>query len=239
MDKLNDSWSAWQKSGQDDDFNSLLAEASPVIDSAIMSYAPNSAPAVKSKAKILAAQAMRNYDPKKGTKLKTHLHVQLQPLRREQGMYSTVHAPERVRMDLSKLKNMQKQWFDENGHEPNDDELSDFTGLSRKRLLHIRKFDRSVLGEGAFEETSDAGAGLPQTQEAANLWEDYVYAELGPQDKLIYELKTGRGGQKVLTTNEIARKLRVSAGAVSQRLAKIAGRISEGKELEQLYGKQI
>jgi len=238
-DNLTNSWTAWKKSNSPEDFGKLMTEANPVIDSAIMSYAPNSAPAVRSKAKILASQAVQSFDPTKGTKLKTHLHVQLQPLRREAGTYTTVHAPERVRMDLHKLKQLQRAYLNDNGREPNDDELADFSGLSLKRIGHIRKFDKNLLGEGVFQESSEAGAGMPKTQEAAFLWEDYVHSELGPQDKLIYDMKTGRGNQQVLGTSEIARKMRISAGAVSQRLAKIADRIAEGKQLEQTYGKQI
>lgn len=238
-DNLENSWTTWQKSQSDVDFNNLLTQASPVIDSAVRSYAPNSSPAVRSKAKILAAGALRSYDPTKGTKLKTHLHVQLQPLQREAGTYTTVHAPERVRLDLSKLRGLQKQFFDENGRDPNEDELADFTGLSKKRIRHIRRFDRNLLPESAFTESSDGGAGIPKTQEAAYLWESYVYDELNDQDKLIYDLKTGKGDQKPATTNEIARKLKISAGAVSQRLARIAARIAEGKQLEETYGKQL
>lgn len=239
MDTLDDSWKTWKNSGKPEDFNNLMTNVAPVIDSAITSYAPNSSPAVRSKAKILAVSALNSYDPAMGTKLKTHLHIQLQPLRREANSYTTVHAPERVKFDLSNLKSMQKQYFDENGREPNDDELADFTGLSKKRINHIRKFDRNILGEVSFAESSDTGVGLPKTQEAGYLWEDYVYNELGPQDKLIYDLKTGRGGRKPIGTSEIARKLKLSAGAVSQRLARIADKIAEGKELEQLYGKQV
>jgi len=58
-------------------------------------------------------------------------------------------------------------------------------------------------------------------------------------DKQIYEMKTGRNHRSSKTTSAIARKLRITAGAVSQRLAKIAGRIAEGKELEEAYGKPI
>lgn len=239
MNDLDTNWAAWQKSGSQEDFSKLMESATPVVNAAITSYAPNSSPAVRSKARILTARALKAYDPTKGTKLRTHLHVQLQPLQREAGTYATLHAPERVRLDLSRLKSLQRQYLDENGREPNDDELADFTGLSRKRITHIRRFDKSVLSEGAFEESSDAGTGMPKSQEAAHLWEDYVYSELSPQDKLIYDLKVGRNGKTAVGTSDIARQLKISAGAVSQRLAKIAERIAEGKQLEQDYGKQL
>lgn len=239
MGNIDLSWKAWNMSGADDDFCRVLDDAKPIIDNAVMTYAPNSSPAVRSKAKILAAQAIKMYDPSKGTKLQTFLHVQLQPLQREAASYTTVHAPERVRFDLSRLKQMQRRFFDENGRDPNIDELTDFTGLSRKRIAHIRKFDRGVVGEGMFEESGEGGAGMPQVQQAASMWEDFVYDELGPQDKLIYDLKTGRGGEQPLGVSDIARRLKVSAGAISQRLSRIANRLAEGKELESTYGKQF
>jgi len=236
---LDADWVKWNNSGLDTDFDTVMKDVQPIIDKAVISYAPNSSPAVRSKAKVLAAKAIRSFDPKQGTKLQTHLFTQMQPLQREAGAYTTVHAPERVHLDLKKVKEMQRQFFDEHGRDPNDDELADFTGLSRKRLRHIRKFNKGLLGEGVFEETSESGTGLPKTIEAANLWEDFVYSELGPQDKLIYDLKTGHNGRKQLPITAIARKLRISSGAVSQRLGRIANRIAEGKQLEQIYNVNI
>jgi hypothetical protein len=50
---------------------------------------------------------------------------------------------------------------------------------------------------------------------------DFVYDDLGPTDKLIMDLTLGRNGRRKVSTAEIAQKLRMTPGAISQRAAKI------------------
>jgi DNA-binding Lrp family transcriptional regulator len=63
------------------------------------------------------------------------------------------------------------------------------------------------------------------------MWLDYVYFELDPIDKKIYELSTGYKGSEKLPKKEIARQLNISAPAVSKRINKILKKIEEGQEL--------
>lgn len=227
-------WEDWNRSKDPAQLQAMLQKAQPVIDKSLVSYAPNSSPAVRSKAKVLALKAIKSYKPGHNTKLNTWLHTQMRPLMRESLSYDTVHTPEKIRFDLSRLNKMHNRFVDEHRREPNDDELADYSGLSVKRIRHIRNHDRGMLYESFFdpEEEEDSGA-LPQTQQAVNLWEDFVYSELGETDKLIYDLKTGRSGRdRPLSVNQISKKVGISASAVSQRLSKISKRIQEGAELD-------
>jgi DNA-directed RNA polymerase specialized sigma subunit len=207
-----------------------MTAAQPVIDRAVKSLAPGAPPSLRSHAKILASKAIKAYDPKKGAKLQTHLYAQLQPLQREQASYSTVQVPERVRFDLSSLNRAHNQFVDEHGREPSDSELADVTKISERRLGKIRRYDKRLVGEGTLDgEDENSTHVLPSVSRAANLWSDYVYNGLSGQDKLIYDMKTGRNGRgDPLSVSDIARRLRISSSAVSQRLGKIAGQVEEG-----------
>ena len=229
---IEDHWNTWHKHPTKKNLRTLMNEAKPVIDKSMRSYAKNASPAVRSKAKVLAVKAFKTYDPSGRSKLSTWLHTQMQPLSREAQSYDTVHTPEKIRFDLAHVNKMHNRFVDENNREPNEDELADYTGLSRKRIAHIRKYDRKLLYESFFDPEDDDDSGsLPGTNKPENLWADFVYAELGEKDKLIYDLKTGRGGRgKPLSVNQIAKKVGISASAVSQRLAKISQRIQEGAE---------
>lgn len=237
---LDEQWGQWNKTKNPQDLKNLMTELDPIINKAITSYAPNSSPAVRSQARILARKALTNYDPKKGTKLQTYLHIQLQPLQREAGTYDTLHIPEAVRYDIRDVNDAHNRFVEENGREPNDDELSDYTGLSSRRITRIRRADRNVFSEGQltpYDDDSDEGAvDLPAVRQADSAWQGMVYTELNERDKLIYDLRTGRNGRgRALSVTEIAKKLKVSPAAISQRLKLISDRIAEGAE----YADQI
>jgi len=231
-DTLTTSWETWKTQPTPDNLSALLKQSKPVLDSAVRSYAPSSSPAVRSMAKVYAKKAFESYDPTRGTKLKTYLHTQLQPLRREAASYNTLHVPENVQADLRYLKKKESEFEHENGRMPNDDELADFTSLSRKRINHIRQFSVPSVYTSAIEDSvlGENTHALPAVQEAESFWTDYVYDGLSPQDKLIYDMRIGRKTGKPAQLKEIAKKLRMSASAVSQRLKRIDAKLSEGEE---------
>ena len=63
------------------------------------------------------------------------------------------------------------------------------------------------------------------------VWIDYVYSELDPVNKKIMEWKTGYAGSKQISNNDIARNLKISPPAVSQRIGTITKRLQEGYEI--------
>jgi DNA-directed RNA polymerase specialized sigma subunit len=183
---------------------------------------------------VLTKRAIESYDPNKNTKLQTHVMNQLRQLQREAFSYNTLHVPERVRFDLSDIRKVHNKFVDENGREPNDDELADATGISTKRIAKMRLYDRSLVNESVLAEsdTDDDASSLPAVHQAARVWEDAVYDSLSDIDKLLYDLRLGRNGRKELPVKAIARKLKMTPSAVSQRLKRINERLTEGADIE-------
>jgi len=231
---LDEAYERWSKKPNKVHLGYVINQAKPVIDKAVSSYAPHPSPSIKSFAKVLTKNAIQTYDPSKGAKLQTHLFNQLRQLQREAYSYNTVHVPEKVRFDLSDVRKVHNQFVEENGREPNDDELADATGLSTKRIAKMRLYDRSLVNEDVLHEAeaSETGGAPPILQEAASIWEDAVYDSLSESDKLIYDLKLGRNGRKPMALKDIAKKLRISSSAVSQRLKKISDMLAEGADVE-------
>ncbi len=60
---------------------------------------------------------------------------------------------------------------------------------------------------------------------------DFVYNDLSPRDKKIFEWTTGYGGAPKMPKVEIAERLGVSPVVISQRASMIAKRIMEGAGL--------
>ena len=227
---LDQKYEQWKKTGRPEHLAELMTAADPIVGKAVTSYAPKSSPAVRSKAKILAKAAFESYTPGKGAKLQTYLYSQLQPLQREAAAYETLHTPEGVRFDMRHVNEAHNRFVEENEREPSDEELADYTGLSAKRLAHIRKFDKMIIGEAKLMPGDDDedSMSMPATQQGINAWREMVYSELGPRDKLIFDLKTGRNGRVPMGVTEIAAKLKITPGAVSQRLATVDRRLTEG-----------
>lgn len=221
-------YESWKKKPNDVNFDAVLAKAEPVISSAIQSYAGGDK-TMHTRAQLLVARAIKSYDPKKGTKLRTHLMTQLQPLNRaHRERTQIVRVPERVTMDLYKMRQEEQRFKDQFGRQASDSELTSATGLSRKRLMHVRKFSGGEIAEsglvGDEGEILYPGVSAPDPEQ---ILIEYVHHDLDPLDQTILEHRSGLYGKPVLSNNEIALRLKLSPGAVSQRAAKIATRITE------------
>ena len=62
-------------------------------------------------------------------------------------------------------------------------------------------------------------------------WHEFVYNDLNEVDKAIMEYTLGLHGIKQLPTTEIAKKLNISPGAVSQRAQRIQAKLNQREEL--------
>jgi len=226
---LDHAYEFWHKNQNSANLSQLLATASPVLDKAITSLAGGDR-TLRGRAKRLAIDAFRSFDPSKGAKLRTHLMIRLQPLQREYTKRtSSMAIPERVQLDQFRLTRAEQSLADELGRDPSDDELAEFLGLSQKRIAHVRKFTRGLLAEGQMR-SDDGEQQMPAATQvtAADIWVEFVHHDLDPLDKKIFEWKTGYNGKNILSNNEIAKRLRITPSAVSQRSAKIAMKLEAG-----------
>jgi DNA-directed RNA polymerase specialized sigma subunit len=218
----------WQQDRTPENNTRLLKSVHPVIETALTSYAGgNTSPTMRSRARLMALKAMENYDPQRGN-VRTHLLSQLQSLRRLSAQsQNIISIPEQVGLDYQRLLESENELRDRLGRNPSDDELADHTMLSRRRIRKIRGF-RPPLAEGATViESGDEGndgsvaSTIPGSTRAADAWMDFVHDDLSPIDKLIMDMTLGRNGRARASTQEIAQRLNITPGAVSQRAAKI------------------
>jgi DNA-directed RNA polymerase specialized sigma subunit len=233
-DKLNSAYGAWKDRPTPESMASALDAAEPVISSALTSYA-GSNQALHAQAKKLAARGIESYDPDRGAKLRSHLMNQMQPLRRlNQQRSNVIRVPERVQLDLYKLRQTQQDYFDKYSREAADTELAEQMGISVPRIRHLRKFMRTTMPESGFRsmEEGDSEIFYPGVTQASpeDVWLEYIHHDSSPVDQKILEWKTGYNGKQIITTQEIAKRLGLSPSAVSQRASRMARRISELQE---------
>lgn len=222
----------WQKARTPDNNTKLLKTVQPIVDTALSSYSGQSpSPTMRSRAKMMALKAMETYDPNKGN-VKTHLLSQLQSLRRATAKENNIISiPEQVGLDFQHLAENENELRDHLGREPTDDELADATGLSTRRIQKIRSFHQPVAESATITENEDdtfdggVASAVPGANKAHDAWLNFVYDDLGPTDRLIMDMTLGRNGKRRATNQQIAHRLRLSPGAISQRAAKIQAMI--------------
>ena len=217
------SYELWKRNPDRNNTTKLIQQLNPTIDKAIRTHVGPPNPLLRSRARKLTLQAIRSYDPAK-SQLNTHITNQLQGLKRVARQQNQVLAlPERVTLDQAHLAGIEAELNEDLGRMPSMAELADRSGLSSKRIQHVRRF-RQPLAEGQFNRVDEEGSGdsAPGVRQApSTAWHELVYGDLDPINQTIMEYTIGLHGQKRLSNMELARKLGMTPGAVSQRKASI------------------
>jgi DNA-directed RNA polymerase specialized sigma subunit len=225
-----DAYKAWQTEDNPKTRGKLLRTVQPVVDTAIRSYAGKTSPAVQSQAKMLAMQSFKTYDPAKGA-MKTHLLSNLQRLQRIAGQSAQpIHIPERIGLARNQLREAEEVLRDDLGRDPSDMEIANHTGLSLGRLAQIRKANSGINSGSVIDETGENYApavNMPGNTDAADAWQQMVYYDLGQTDQVIMDYSLGLHGTPKMSNTEIAQRLGITPGAVSQRKNKIQALLDE------------
>jgi len=239
IDELTTLHSQWTKTQDPILLNQMVTKMNRPIDNAMTSYAGGPNPILRGRAKKIAADAIKSYDPKSGATLRNWVSVNLQGLQRYANTTTPIQVPERIRLDNSRIYRISQEFTNENGRPPSDDELSDLTGLPMKRINYVRKLSMPVVAEGKFMsagESEDSDVYMPGVAKTdyENVWAEYVYHDLDPISKQIYDMRVGRSQYKgnPLPVHEIAKKLNMSSAAVSQRSNKIADKLGQFYDVE-------
>jgi DNA-directed RNA polymerase specialized sigma subunit len=227
---------AWKADPSPAQADSFLKSIDPIVQEGMNVYGGRAAnPMMRSRARRIALDAASKYDPTRAS-LKTHLMAHLQGLRRYGAEQNRViHVPEAVALDQHHLNEAEAELSDQLGRDPSDLELADHTGLSRRRIAHIRSY-RAAVPEGRLASLADqdeeggAGGGFEPAVEGPDrsvLRAQFLYHDLDPHDQVILEYGMGLNGAPKLPAAQIARRLRLSPGAVSQRAARIQQMLDE------------
>lgn len=218
----------WKANPSPEHTDVLLKSVHPVLTAALRTYGTQNSPTMQTRAKIMALDAMKRYDPSKA-KLRTHLMVQLQGLRRHAAKETQIlSVPEQVGLDLNHMREGENYLRDQLGRDPSDMELSDHMNLSMKRLKYIRGMKQSY-SQGSYQRPTAEGEDIyqPAIQNKDNVreWHEFVYHDLDPIDQVIMEHTLGLHNKPILANQDVAKKLGVSPGAISQRKARIQGKL--------------
>lgn len=189
-------YNRWQKHQRKEDFQDLYSSMEGMISKAARtaSYGSN---LPESAHKAWAAQnfldALKTYKPNSGAALQTHVWNSVrQKSKRLNYLYQNLgHSPEPRIMKVGLYQTEFENMKEELGREPTTAELADRLSMGIRDIARMQKEIRKDLSmSGGLEEV-----GVFETPvEEETL--DFMYYDLGPEEKLVFEYITGKYGKQ-------------------------------------------
>jgi hypothetical protein len=216
-------WRQWDAGGRKpDDMEPLLDKFAPLIESHYRRYAGHvNIPDVAIRADLenRFAQAVKTYDPTKGTQLSTHVWGNLKGVHRfvvQQQNMSRI--PENQASRIAQMTAAVHTLQEDFGRVPDNAVLASYMNWSPTQVMRLRKSMRKDLSSTQF--LVPVGAVMPSRWEAIKA---LLPTELTPKQQFVFKHTTGAGGAPILQAQAIAKKLHMSNASVSRARAEIAG----------------
>lgn len=206
--------------------SALLGRLKPAIDAAVRSYGGGDK-RYATKARLLALDAVKKYDPSKGVRLDTYVHSSLRSLNREvRQRKDLIHVPENVYLINRARALAEDELRSADGSPPSLESIADKTGIPVKRLKAAERYRGARPTNTTMSLEGDSMSNASERDPYA-VWTDFVYHDLDDKDKVIMKHVTGYQGAELKPKGEIAKQLGISAPALSQRINKIADKLQQ------------
>lgn len=215
-------WQKWKKNPTPENLNRVMEQIDPVVHSEANKWKqsginPN---ILQMKARSMAYQAVKTYDPKAGTQLNTHVTNNMKKMSRY-----VINNQNAIRMPEDKIyayRGYMKQvnnLNEELGRDPTELDIKESLG------------NRGTLGdykpttEYHYTRASEAGdsSGMDEySMDSTSM--SLMYDQLTDKQKFVFKHSFGYQGAQVKSNQQIAQELGSSPAAVSKLKKKIEGR---------------
>lgn len=223
-------WKAYKASPTPLNLRALMKQIDPAIQNEVNKWmgASVSRSVLQGTAQKLALEAIKTYDPTRGSALVTHVVNRLQKLSRVVYTHQdAVRIPEHKKLKTHALHRATEELMAEHGREPTNAELQRHLVWSPRMLSQVQEAQAPELLE-----SQDMGAGL---FEHTSIWApdnndgiiDMMYYDMSPEDKLLLEHTTGYSGKTILSNTDMAAKLKITQGQLSYKKKLLKQRIQE------------
>lgn len=217
-----DLWKRWQSTNRTRDLGTLLTQLNPVIQKEVGKWGSTvPRPALEARAKLLAVDALRQYDPTKGAAVATHVTSRIRKLSRHVYPYQNVaRLPENKQLNYNTFQIANNRLLDTLGRDPTIDELSDELGWHKRKVTDFQKsfaLSELVESEGAYFDEGKAQEPIV----------DFYYHGLAPTDRSMFEDITGYNDQRPLTNKGLMGKYELTQGQLSYRKRKFVDDIRD------------
>lgn len=221
----------WKKTPNQYNLAQVVKSFDPIVESSIASHKGQvNHTLMRSKARLLVADAVKSYDPKMGTNISTHIYNYLKPLNRTaKSMVEVAPLSRHQDEEAARYVRAVSDYNEEYGREPDDAELQDILGVGRKQLARLHSSIKYEIPEGQIvgDFSNDSPDDDPESGRL-NLWTEYVYHDLDHVGRKILDMKLGRNGHPQMSNDDIAVRMKMSPVEVSNRSSQIAQKILDG-----------
>jgi len=167
--------------------------------------------------------AVETYDPNKGAQFSTHLNYRLRKVDRFNKKHQNIgRIPESRAGRIGDYQRAKEKLEHELGRQPSSEEIAEEAGMDEKEIDRLEGELRQDLYEGKYE-----GEQLHDSSDARGeqVLRDMRH-ELSGQEREVYDHLMGYGGkEKVDSKQELARKMDISPGRISQISSSISSKI--------------
>lgn len=233
-----DLWKTWKDNGhKPKDLAPLLHSINPVIQASVNKFKnrveiPTSV--IEQVHKKEAINALKDYDPKKGANLYTHLRNRLiKGTRFIETFKNAARTPEHISRHIGAFNALKSEIQDKLGHEPDDLTVHDHIAtyghptlglLSLKDIKRINKEQRKALIQTGSdnEEYGEAPNLSSRDEEVVHL----IYQQLTPEERVVHEYTFGINGKAKLKPGAIAKKTGIHNTKVAKLRTSILKKMS-------------
>jgi hypothetical protein len=214
-------WDQWNRTRSQQDLQVLLTHLQPLISQQTMRWGGTlPASVLDTQAKVLAVEAIKSFNPAMAS-LGTHVTNQLQKMSRMVYTYSNAaRLPEHKAISMATFSVAHEALKSELGRDPTHEELGDNLGWTKRRVTEFQRAygRKELLTSGEFNPASFAVADVEDPVVG------FVYHDMAPQTKQLFEHITGYGGKPVLSNSELMTKFKMTQGQLSyaKRLLKFS-----------------
>jgi RNA polymerase nonessential primary-like sigma factor len=214
-------WRDWHKTKDPQKLGQLLDSVHPIIVTTVKRFesVPLPPSALIAEAKKHAINAFASFDPKGGASLGTHVHNHLQGVNRFVYEHQNIgRIPEHRIVQIGTFQSVKSELKDKLGRDASATEIGDELNWSH---AEVERMERELKREVPESAVKDVDFSFAQTTDAQRVL-SFIYYELSPQEKVVFEYLTGWAGKPKLDDHAIGSKI----GATRERVKKIKAHIA-------------
>jgi DNA-directed RNA polymerase specialized sigma subunit len=215
-------WKSWKRSKDPSVLQQLLNQMNPIINREVNRWAASmSRSLLEAEGRRLAVKAFNEYDPNHGAALSTFVASRLPKLSRlVYANQNTARLSETKALLFHSYNSAMNELKDRHGREPTSDELADHLGWSPKKLADFQK-------QSARKEFIESEEHPDFDDSESDHMVDFIYHDLTPLQKKIFEYTTGYQGSPKLTGAQITKKLAITQGQLSYQKSLIVKNVEK------------
>lgn len=218
-------WKEWKDTSNPFVLGRLMTSMQPIIQTTVNKFSsvPIPSSAIEGEAKKQAINAFRTYNPRAGAALGTHVNNYMKKVNRFVYEHQNVgRIPEHRIIQIGTFQGVKSELRDKLSRDPSAIELSDELSWS---LPEVERMERELMAEIPESAVADVDFTFSAQTEAQKIL-NFIYYELAPQEKVVFEHLTGWAGKPKISDHDIAARLGVNPDRVKKLKSSITRKIA-------------